>query len=312
MRDYSHLSPLIWIGRTGKALRHCLEGQIVACYLVSSPHDNLLGLYYLPLTYIANDTGLSPEQVHTGMKRAMDAGFCAYDTASEMVWVYNMARFQVAEQLKDKDKRIFGVRAVYASLPHNPFLGPFFDRYAQAFQMDVRRDGTTLEAPPEPLASPLQDPVKPSPAPAAAPPAPPRPKKPGKPRGRDFGIAALDMPEDVAEQFERVWKSWPLKGWNYKTRTAGPRRLNFAEAAKRFFEVVQFNEIVKEGGERLTASDLADAAIAWLNPKIQEAAKQNLPPCVPCIGNFFSSCEGEKHPWKEAVLQFFDMVEATV
>ena len=134
------------------------------------------------------------------------------------------------------------------------------------------------------------------------------PRKEPRPRGRDFSISALEMPEDAAAQFDRVWSHYPQKGWNFSTRTASARRINFAEAAKRFWEVVQFNKIQKTDGTLMTAQDLADATITWLKGRIKDSGGPTGIPNVPCIANFFSCVDGQKHHWKEAVLQHFGMV----
>ena len=59
MREYAKLAPTLWTGETGKALRKKgPEALIVAVYLMSSPHSNMLGLYYQPVMYMAHETGL--------------------------------------------------------------------------------------------------------------------------------------------------------------------------------------------------------------------------------------------------------------
>jgi hypothetical protein len=58
MREYARVSPQIWLGETGRKLRGYPEAQIVAYYLLSSPHANMIGLYYLPIIYLAHETGL--------------------------------------------------------------------------------------------------------------------------------------------------------------------------------------------------------------------------------------------------------------
>jgi hypothetical protein len=132
-----------------------------------------------------------------------------------------------------------------------------------------------------------------------------KPKNRHKPKGRDFGIGELDLPDPVIIAFTRVWKGWPMKGWNFGTKTEAPRRINREQSLARFSEIIKFSHIDKADGSRLTEEELADAALAWVNKRVKEA--RGSPPCVPCIGNFFSSVSGEKNPWKDAVLEFFEL-----
>ncbi|MDV4226908.1 hypothetical protein MSC38_01120 [Acinetobacter baumannii] len=162
MRDYGKVSPHFWTGSTGKKLRECPDSIVVAMYLMTCPHANMLGLYYMPLLYVAHETGLGLEGAKKGLKWACEAGFCSYDEVSEMVWVHEMARFQVAESLKPTDNRCKGIQKDYDSLPANPFLSSFYEKYATAFCMTNRREGKgTLSlsnlAPSKPLVSQEQE-----------------------------------------------------------------------------------------------------------------------------------------------------------
>lgn len=159
MRDYSKVGPQFWIGKTGKALRkQGLEAQMVALYLLTSPHANMLGLYYVPQAFIAHETGMGIEGASKGLQGCIEAGFCRYDEDTEMVWVIEMARFQIADHLKDKDLRIKGVQSEYDSLPENPYLAAFYEMYAAAFCMTSKRGKTSpLEDPSKPLRSQEQE-----------------------------------------------------------------------------------------------------------------------------------------------------------
>lgn len=163
MRDYGKVGPKFWIGATGKKLRAAgPEAQIVALYLMTSPHANMLGLYYVPQMFIAHETGLGLEGAAKGLVRAVEAGFCEYDEASEMVWVIEMAKYQIADALTGKDLRIKGVQNEYDTLPANPFLARFFEHYAHAFCMTKQRGADAslspaLQAPLKPLASQEQE-----------------------------------------------------------------------------------------------------------------------------------------------------------
>jgi hypothetical protein len=156
MRDYSKVSPQFWIGTTGKIIRGFgRDAQLVGLYLMTSPHANMLGLYYLPKLFIAHETGLTIEGGQKGLARCIEAHFCSYDKATEMVWVHEMAAYQVGEQLSGGDKRCLGIQNEYDSLPENPFLQAFYDRYVKAFHMSRARvfvpsSGSPSEGPSEP------------------------------------------------------------------------------------------------------------------------------------------------------------------
>lgn len=151
MRGYAKVSPKFWTGTTGKAIRkQGHESVIVALYLMTAPMSNMLGLYYQPMLYIAHETGLGNEGASKGLQGCIDAGFCHYDDASEMVWVLEMASYQVGNHLKAADKRCIGIQKEYESLQPCAFVDQFFDRYASDFHIEDRRG---FEAPSEALRS---------------------------------------------------------------------------------------------------------------------------------------------------------------
>jgi hypothetical protein len=141
MRDYAKVSPRFWTGETGQALaRRGSEALVVAVYLMTSPHSNMLGLYYQPVLYMAEETGLSPEGASKGLEACIEEGFCRYDHATKMVWVIEMASYQIGSTLDAKDKRCIGIQKDYMALPNCPFLPAFFDHYVEAYHLTERRE----------------------------------------------------------------------------------------------------------------------------------------------------------------------------
>lgn len=141
MRDYGKVSPQFWIGKTGKELKakgH--EALIVSMYLLTNPHANMIGLYYLPVVYIAHETGLGFEGACKGLRSTIEAGFCHYDDAAEVVWVVEMARHQIATALKPNDNRCMGIQREYDAQPESSLLSMFFDKYADSFNLSGRRE----------------------------------------------------------------------------------------------------------------------------------------------------------------------------
>lgn len=154
MRDYSKVEPKMWHGKTMKALRKSPEGLVVALYLMTSPSSNMLGLYAQPILYMAYETGLGEEGAKKGLQSCIEAGFCSYDEESEFVFVHEMACYQIATELKAADLRCKGIQKDYEALPDNPFLGAFYERYADAFHLTKARG---IEAPSKPLRSQEQE-----------------------------------------------------------------------------------------------------------------------------------------------------------
>ena len=161
MRDYAKIRPCFWTGSTGKELRGDPIAQIIAFYLMTSPHSEMTGVYFCPIAYISYETGLTPEGASKGLQRCIEAGFCTYDFDREMVWVHEMAKYQIASQLKPNDNRVIGVKKLYDILPESLIKQAFYDKYKAAFLLDrSSTDAESPEAPSKPLATPLQAPSK--------------------------------------------------------------------------------------------------------------------------------------------------------
>lgn len=155
MRDYGKVSPQFWTGHTGKALKAAgAESVIVGLYLMTSPHANMIGLYYLPVMYMAHETGLGMEGASKGLQGCIEASFCTYDTASEYVFVHAMARYQVADRLKPDDKRCKGIDNELSKVPKSLLVKAFLEMYGERFHLSTAWD---LEGASKPLRSQEQE-----------------------------------------------------------------------------------------------------------------------------------------------------------
>lgn len=157
MRDYGKVSPLFWTGKTGKGLRGAMEAQIVALYLMTSPHSSMIGVFHLPLMYVAHETGLTLEGASKGLARCSEAQFCTYDEETETIFVHEMAAHQVGAELKDNDKRLISVRKQYAAMAEGRIKSAFQARYGDAYGLpkpEKKGKGVARgsEAPPKPEA----------------------------------------------------------------------------------------------------------------------------------------------------------------
>lgn len=158
MRDYGKVSPQFWIGRTGKALRGNAEAQLLALYLMTSPHANMIGVYHCPIAYMAHETGLTIEGASKALQSLIKADFCTFDEGDEYVFVHQFALHQVGESLLSSDKRCKGIENELAKVPKNQCWQAFRARYAVPYNLPSL---AKKEEKQKPLGSPLEAPSKP-------------------------------------------------------------------------------------------------------------------------------------------------------
>lgn len=194
MRDYGKVSPQFWIGRTGKALRGNAEAQLLALYLMTSPHANMIGVYHCPVAYMAHETGLTIEGASKALQSLIEADFCTFDEADEYVFVHQFALHQVGESLSASDKRCKGVENELSKVPKNQCWQGFRARYAVPYNLPIRtQNASPLEAPSEPLGSQKQKQEQ------------KQEQKEEAPRKRSATPSQISKPDDVDQQ---TWADW--------------------------------------------------------------------------------------------------------
>jgi hypothetical protein len=159
MREYSKIYRHLWVNHPDNKI-HQLDNQtrFLAIYLVSNPHVNMIGMYYLPLPIIAHEMRIPLEGALEGLQRLFEVGYATYDDQTEYIWVHDMASEQIDAQLKSTDNRVKAINETYRSLPNLPFLSNFYDKYADAFHLEERRVCERgFKAPSKPLRSQEQE-----------------------------------------------------------------------------------------------------------------------------------------------------------
>lgn len=155
MRDYSKLSPFFWAKGSGKRLRGDAAAQVVAVYLSTSPAANMVGIYFLAIATIANDTGLSVEQTRAALDRVAAARYAFYDAEAELVWIPNHARFEIGDHLAPRDKRRPKVLAELGQVDGHRFANEFRALYGSAFGLPEATAPLSVPPPPNPSPKPL-------------------------------------------------------------------------------------------------------------------------------------------------------------
>jgi len=89
------------------------SGKLIALYLLTCPHSNILGCFYLPMAYASADIGVSSDDILTGLHECCGIGFCVYDEARHIVW---LPKFLDWNPLENPNQWI-AARKVAISLP---------------------------------------------------------------------------------------------------------------------------------------------------------------------------------------------------
>lgn len=157
MREYSSVSGRFWIGKTGKELRGDTTAQVLALYLMTSPHSNMIGVFHCPILYMSHETGIPLEGAYKALARLSEIGFCHFEEESETVFVVRMAANQVGEEIKDGDKRKLGVIKQLEQVASARMAAAFRDVYGIPYGLPKCQKSRPET---KPLTSPFQAPPK--------------------------------------------------------------------------------------------------------------------------------------------------------
>lgn len=132
MREYSSFHASFWTGETGKKLHGDADAQVLAAYLFTNRHANLLGLYFLPLAYASHETGLSAERISAAFNKLSSAEvlFALYDEKTEHVWVIAMA----SRQISTSEKARAGAMKLLKSCRKGVLYDEFCNRYGATLE----------------------------------------------------------------------------------------------------------------------------------------------------------------------------------
>lgn len=73
------------------------DARYLMLYLLTSPHRNILGLYFLPVPYACFDLGWDEERFNKGFKELLSKGCIKYDFDSNIVFIVNFLKHNPLE-----------------------------------------------------------------------------------------------------------------------------------------------------------------------------------------------------------------------
>ncbi len=194
------------------------EERSLLAYLITNPHAHYSGVYYLPKSFIVEETRLTLKVVDKYL-RALSASssgkfYAMYDEQHDVVWVKNMLRYQV--KASNKKKILQGTAKQLKTLHGSPLIKEFLGYYREEMEEwlalktinDKERESLTTsmsalvsvlpagDVPVEAPETPPAPPETPKPAPAKE-----EPKKPDKKVYGEFKNVKL-----LAAEYEKLVK----------------------------------------------------------------------------------------------------------
>ena len=102
-------------------------------YFITGPHAHYSGLYYLPMVYIQNETGLAIKDINDGIKFLTEREHVFYDGDREVIFVKSEMIYQLDNKRDGKvilnEKHITGLKKHFDTLHKSPLIGKFLETY---------------------------------------------------------------------------------------------------------------------------------------------------------------------------------------
>jgi hypothetical protein len=113
VRDYGKIFTRFWTTPDVAVLSD--PGKLLALYLLSGTHTNMIGCFRLPHEYVSADLGWDRRAVTTRFAELSKRGFLIYDAGTQWVFINNFLRWNPIENPKQ------GVAAarLFAEVPKN-------------------------------------------------------------------------------------------------------------------------------------------------------------------------------------------------
>ena len=121
MRKYSKISPQFWTDPDVRKLSN--DGKLFLLYLLTSPHQNMVGWHFLNKYYMSGDTGYPIDTVSELLQSLINKGFIHYDWDNEMLLIHKFLKYNSVAGPKQAEGAI---KVVY-NLPDHSMIQLFRD-----------------------------------------------------------------------------------------------------------------------------------------------------------------------------------------
>ena len=117
MSRYTTVESIIWHDEKFRSLPE--DARMLFLYLLTSPHSNMLGIFYLPKLYACSDLQWEPERYQRGIDTLCDTLLIEVD--KDIVWIKNYLKHNPIKG----PKQITGAVNKLMTLPDTKLIGSF-------------------------------------------------------------------------------------------------------------------------------------------------------------------------------------------
>jgi|GEM_PF-858701 len=152
---YSKIFVKIWHSKDFRTLSE--EGKMLFLYLLTSPHRNMGGYYYLPLPYICFDTGLTEERVAKAFEELKNNDMAIYDYSAQVVLIKKWFCYNQIEN----ENQAKGLNKQLAEIPKSQLFEYFADcvrEYCKYFETILKGFDKPFQNPSERVSEPYTKP----------------------------------------------------------------------------------------------------------------------------------------------------------
>lgn len=131
MRDYGKIFSTFWTSDSTRTLSD--NGKVLALYLLTGPHSNIIGCFRLPDGYVAEDLGWNPQTVSEGFTELFRKGFATRDSGSKWVIINNYLKWNPLENPNQTKSALRAFEQVPDSCAVKPLLARSIHDHANRF-----------------------------------------------------------------------------------------------------------------------------------------------------------------------------------
>jgi len=158
MRDYARVLCLFWNDGSGKALRSDDDARLLAMYLFTFEHGNMVGLARVALPTMLHELGTqwTESRFRSVMTRLSEHDVAHYDYDAELLYLPAGARTQIGKRLAPKDRKRGTVEKILERHAGHRFAALFRAKYAADYGLDPPYAKTIQEGASGIVKAPLQ------------------------------------------------------------------------------------------------------------------------------------------------------------